>query len=303
MSNQFIFPEWLVSNAIRAFPLSESASRRDLRGVVTFPDSLVVAAAINALPEYATGAFYLSSLLCFPDYVAVDLSFQPAQGDSRVVCRLRADASTHVENSAYPILGSGEDASVTGSLTFGDLRQAQSETLGVYSFSADATPFEVACLFVTVPALKYVQVFDGNTLLGTFNSVLRLRSGQNVRLRYVDQNTIAIDAIAGLNLVAPDSCEQLVVLGPPIKTINGVAPNADGDFTLDGSDCIAIDPLANGLQVEDTCSASCCGCTELNALTQGAAQLAAQVAFLQQQVQAVQSNQTEMIINLVSGLH
>lgn len=302
MANNFIFPEWLVSNSVRAFPLSESASRLDTRGVLNFPDSLLVAAAINSLPEYTSGTFFISRLLCFAEYVSLELSFAPATGAARLVARVRADTSTHVPNTSYAILGTGEDSSVSGSLTLGSLRQAQEEALGTFEFEAAATPFEVACLFVTVPALKFVQVYNGSELIGTFDSVLRLRSGRNVQLRYVDEDTIAIDAIEGLNLVTPDTCEQLVVQGPPIKTINGIAPDANGNFTLDGSECIDLIPQDSGLQIVDTCSKSCCGCTELEALVASEAALVAQIEVLRQQILAVQANQTAMLINLVSNI-
>jgi hypothetical protein len=264
----------------------------------------MVAAAINALPDYATGTFFISKFQCYPDFVALDLSFAPASGDPRVVCRVLAKNTTHVENQAYPILGEDEDASVTGSINIGDITQAQAELLGAFEFDQESTPFEVATLFVTVPAVKYIEVFNGNASLGRFANILKLRSGQNIRVRYVDDDpsVIAIDAIAGLNLNSPDLCEQLPELGPPIRTINGIPPDSSGNFFLESSDCIDLEPGAHSITVKDTCAASCCGCDELAALVAAQQAVEAQLATLTAQISAVQSNQTAMIVNLVANL-
>lgn len=304
MANNFVFPSWLNANSVRAFPLSESASRRDISGNAQLPDSVLVAAAINTLPEYALGTFFISKFLCYPDFVAIDLSYLPPAGEARVVCRVMAKNTTHVENQAYPILGQGEDVSITGSMNIGDITQAQAEFLGVLDFASDATPFEISTLFVTVPAVKYIEVFNGNVSLGQFTSVLKFRSGQNIRFRYADDDAqvVIVDAIAGLNLNSPDQCEQLPEIGPPIRTINGIPPDASGNFLLESSECIDLEPGESRLTVKDTCASSCCGCDELAALVAAQQAVEAQLAVLTGQISAVQSNQTAMIVNLVANL-
>lgn len=300
MPGNYQFPEYLAANSVRAFPLAQAGSRLSDSGL-KLPDSLIVSAAINATPDYVTGEFYVSTLVSLPDSVSIDLSFAPLTGDSRVVCRITA-GSSHVENTVYSIIGSGEDAAVTGSITIGDLTETQGELAGTFVFGASATPFEGDCLFVSVAQVKYIELLNGTTSLGLFTDVLKLRAGRNIRLRYVGLDTIAIDAIDGLNLIAPDNCEQLPKIGDPIRTINGIAPDGNGNFNLDGSDCVSVEGITNGLSIADECASSCCGCSELQQLVTAQQQLEAQLQTVGGQISAVREQQTAMIVNLISRL-
>lgn len=310
MANQFSFPSFPNENSVRAFPLTENSSRLDLGGNVKIPDVLLVAATINALPEYVAGTFYVSRISSLPDGANITLSFAPVTGAPRIICQVQVTSALHEENKSYAWTGSGIDSSVVGTLTIGDIAQVQSELIGSFDFDAISAPFESSCIFVSVPAVRYLEVFSGNASLGLFTGAIRLRSGRNIRLRYVvpegatvaDGSIIAIDAIDGLNLTPPSGCEQLPQLGPPIRTINQIPPDESGNFTLDGSDCIEISSKDNGLTIKDLCAASCCGCEELAALLEGQVQVEAQIQLLRDQIQAVQTNQAAMIVNLVSSL-
>ena len=301
MAGNFQFPEFLVANSVRAFPLSQAGTRLDTTGAINLPDSLLVSAAINATPDYVTGTFYISKVISLPDLVSIDLSFAPLSGVVRTICRITAP-STHVENTSYSITASGEDEAVTGSITIGSIVNTQQDLGGVFNFSPTSTAFEADCLFISVAQVKYLEMFNGAVSLGQFTDVIKLRAGRNIRLRYVGLDTIAIDAIDGLNLLAPDGCEQLPAAGDPILTINGIPPDVSGNFKIEGSDCIDIVEVTNGISIKDTCASSCCSCTELEELMVAQREVEAQLQIIRGQISLVQSNQTAMIVNLIGNL-
>ena len=302
MPGDFIFPEYLSANSVRAFPLSQSGTRLDTTNSIKLPDSLIVSAAINATPDYVGGYFYISSLVSVPDSVSVVLSYQTSTGETRDICEITANAS-HVENTAYPIVGTGYDLSVSGSITIGGTDDAKRNVSGQFDFLPSTTRLEADCIFISVPQVKYVEMFSGTTSIGQFSGVLKLRAGRNIRLRYAagGSDVIIIDAIDGLNLTpALDECNQLSVLGPPILTINGIPPDAAGNFTIDGSECIEVAEGTNGLTITDTCASSCCGCTELDELLQLQTALELQVSMLKEKLNTVTNSEGSMIVNLVN---
>lgn len=296
-----VFPEWLNANSGRAYPLTENSSRTDVSGNIKIPNSLIVAAQINMLPSYATGAFFIQQVSVSPSVVAISVGFHPASGPDRLIATVSVPAATHKENATYPFVGSGQDTSVLGSLTIGSLSDALETVPGVQLFTPDTTPFEVSALMVSSPALEAVEIYEGGNLLGRFSSVLKLRAGENVVLSYVDgdPNTIRIDASPGANLTDPSACSNAVPLPPPIRTINGV-PSVEGNFNLDGGKCISCDAIAGLIQLKDLCSQSCCGCSELQVLMTALKMVEAQAAQLQNQISTVVAQQSAMLTNLAA---
>lgn len=296
-----VFAEYLNANSVRAFPLSEAASRTDVLGAIKIPDSLIVAASINATPDYADGNFYVSRLGSFPGTVELTISYASSSEDSREICRVSIGRD-HVINTNYGIVGQGEDSAITGSITIGDIQETNEAISGFFSFLPEATPFEVSAIFLSLPAVRYIEIYSGRSLVGRYNSVLRIRAGQNIRIEHEGDDVIRIDAVGNLNLSEEDQCDTVIKLGPPIRSINGIPPDADGNFTIDGSECINIDGTSNGIQVRDTCSKSCCGCDELQSLVAGLKELQAQLGVVRGNIDSVRSTQTEMISNLVTAI-
>jgi hypothetical protein len=97
-------------------------------------------------------------------------------------------------------------------------------------------------------------------------NVLILDPGPNVQFQLDPAtNTITLDAIGNEDFMADCVCAGSRNTGECIKTINGVAPTSAGDFTIQpGRDCLSISGLDAGLLISDSCSAPCCGCTELD---------------------------------------
>ena len=303
-----IFPEWLNANSGRAFPLAENCSRTDLTGTVVLPDSLIVAAQICMLPDYAAGTFFVSSVVAAPDQVAVEVSFHdPSDSTSRVIATMAVPLEGFGGNQTFSFVGQGQDSSILGSLTLGTLQETIETIPGPVWFDYSSTPFEVSALFVSTPAVKSVDIYNGATLLASFGDVLMLRAGENIQLSRVDgaPNTIRIDAVVGANMQEPSACNNgnSLPVPPPIRTINGLPGDAGGNFDLDGGTCIDIETSVGLIKLTDLCSQSCCGCVELEALMTGLAAVEQQIAVFQSQMANVVAQQTQMIANLAANIH
>ena len=295
-------PEWLNQNSTRAYPLAENSSRLDITGSIKIPDSLLVAAQINAASSYAAGVFYISQVAAFPDQVSITIGYLDPSGSQRNIAIITALISTFVDNTSFAFTGQGADASVIGSLTFGNLLATLTNIPGVVNFSPSATPFEVNALFISVPALQSVQLYNGNTLVETFSQILMLRAGSNIQLSYVGNNTIRIDAVSGANLTEPSTCANAIPIPPCIRTINGIPGDANNNFNIEGGTCITINTDNNGIDIIDNCSSSCCGCTELEVLMTSLNEVESQVQALVTQISTSSETLATMVANLVSNL-
>jgi hypothetical protein len=299
VAGQFTFPEWLNSNSVRAYPLAENGSRLDITGTFKIPDSLIVAATINAQPEYS-GKFFVSEVISLPDRISIGISYNDGV-DSTIVANVVILAASHTEYKNYPFVGIDQHSSVIGSLSIGSLSDTINLATGAFSFTNDATSFEVNAIFFAVPAIKYIEVECAGTVT-RFNKALKLKEGQNIRLTYEGDDVIRIDAIEGLNLTDPAQCTDALPVPGPIRTINGIAPDSNGNFILDPSDCLTIEAGTSKLILKDTCSKSCCGCNELEQLVTGLSSVESQLASLKTQIQSVESQQSQLIANLVASI-
>lgn len=295
-----IFPEWLNVNAGRAFPLAENASRLDTTGNIKLPDSLMVAAQISMTADYVVGTFYVSRIGGFPDRVVVVLSFLNELGMSREIASITVPLATHIVNTTYAFTGVDSDSILLGSLTLGDLSETMAQVPGLVDFEASSTPFEVSALFVSTPALKAFELYNGSTLVQSFSNILKLRAGENIRMTRIDDLTIRIDAISGENLTTPDQCGNAQPVPPCIRTINGVAPDDDGNFNLDGGECLDVNVQIGTITLTDLCAKSCCGCSELEDIVAGLKAVEAQIATFQVNSVETIRTQAQMITNLAA---
>lgn len=313
MAQSIIFPEWLNANALRNYPIRENASRVDISGNFKIPNDLIVSAQVNLSRDYVNGAFFISKLLVTENKIKIFVSYDPVQESAvaREIGSINIEASEFSQFSYYSFSGQGEDSAVIGSLAIGDIKSTINAGVGEFSFNRQSTILETNVLFVSIPALKTVEIYNGDDeLLHRATEILKIKEGENIKLTYVSNptdpyGTIRIDAINGQNLLQASDCENVTELLPPcIKRINGVGPNLDGVIYLVGSDCIDVldQPERNTLELSDTCSESCCGCIELQALTDALEQLKAQEEAIKNLVNSTQSQQSELLANIISNL-
>ena len=131
------------------------------------------------------------------------------------------------------------------------------------------------------------------------SGAIKLLAGSNVRLTRVAEDTIRIDAISGENL---DDCGS-EDNPAPIRFINGVPPDEDGNIRLDGSECVEVVLTAAAvLTIMDSCSKPCCGCAELSGLVEALRQMESQRGDISALVYRAQAEHLQLISNLTRHL-
>ena len=304
-----VFTEWLNANSSRNYPIVENLSRKDISGKLTLPNQLILAAQVNVSRSEVEGSFFIKEVGSFGGSCYVTIGYAHTVGTTLVmddIAKVNIDYSTHVTYQYYPFVGQQENAHIVGFVCIGEVEELKKEGLGKLEFMPDSTALEPNCLFVSIPALKAVNIYSGSSLIHIATDVLRLRAGENIRLTYEDDDkTIRIDAISGLNLDTKDSCNNNPFSIPGcIKTINGIGPDDTGNFKILGSECIGIidNHESNGVSIQDLCSQSCCGCDELDVLVAGLDQLRAQEESLKLLIESVQAQQSSLISSLASNI-
>lgn len=316
MAQNIIFPEWLNANSLRNYPIRENASRTDVSGSFTIPNELLVSAQFNYSRDYLDGGFYISKVVVSDSSVRIFISFISSEENavSREIGSVNIFSDSFEKFSYFSFSGQGEDFAVLGSLGIGDISSTINAGIGEFLFEPSATTFEANTQFVSIPALKTVEVYNADDqLLYRATEILKLKEGDNIKLTYLPSQagsgdpygSIRIDAIDGQNLISPSECENVSeVLLPCIKKINGVGPNNDGTIFLVGSDCIDVTDAtgANAIELSDTCSESCCGCIELQALTDALEKLKEQEQTIRDLINNTQGQQSELLANIISNL-
>lgn len=316
MAQNIIFPEWLNANSLRNYPIRENASRTDVSGSFTIPNELLVSAQFNYSRDYLDGGFYISKVVVSDSSVRIFISFISSEENavSREIGSVNIFSDSFEKFSYFSFSGQGEDFAVLGSLGVGDISSTINAGIGEFLFESNATTFEANTQFVSIPALKTVEVYNADDqLLYRATEILKLKEGDNIKLTYLPPQigssdpygSIRIDAIDGQNLVSPNDCENVTEFLPPcIKKINGVGPNAEGTIFLVGSDCIdVLDlPTSHTLELSDTCAESCCGCIELQALTDALEKLKEQEQTIRDLINSTQGQQSELLANIISNL-
>ncbi len=117
-----------------------------------------------------------------------------------------------------------------------------------------------------IKGVSSLAVKNGNDLSPRIYGDVTLVAGANVKLSITGGHSVRIDAITGAGLVDSCACDSDTAVGPPITSLNGVRPRADGEFTFLGNPCLTLETVKNGLRFHDICSSPCCGCPELDAL-------------------------------------
>jgi hypothetical protein len=292
--------EWLDSNAARSYPLTAESTKQDVAGAFTIPADFILGIylPVHAGLDIEPAKFFIRSInISGPGY-RITIAYYPGVGDPITVAEAVIPKATHTEYRGYQLIGQGDFADSQGQIVIGRLENLAHLPAGQYLFDFGATQLETDAI---QPLLQYVSslvVLNGSDRSERLYGDIELEAGNNVRITVTDGDTshpkIRIDAIQGEGLNQDCVCDE--TQATPIRTINGIAPDASGNFTLQAGTCISIDALTAGLRLTNTCSQPCCGCPELDSLIGELNQLGSEarttsafVARLQPEVQQMSS--------------
>lgn len=265
--------QWLNHNSVRAYPLTERASKLDLTGLIRIPDSFIVGLRfpVHAGLDIRPDKFFLRSLLIAATGYNIALAYDDGSTTPPLVAAVNIAKSTHTENLTYAMPGAGDFLDSVGQITIGKLDEIDQLPPGNYRFSAAAGELEPDAIPPLIRGITSITLVNGTDRSEPLYGHIELTAGTNIRLtpevsEGVDPK-IVISAISGEGLTEDCVCAE-TELGPCIRTINGIAPSLDGNFRLTGDSCLLIAPITNGLALTDDCSKPCCGCDKLDRLNQ-----------------------------------
>ena len=297
--------EWLNHNSQRAYPLAEDATQTDNTGSFEIPDSFVVAlyfpvhAGLNVEPDQ----FYISSISVFASGYNVAISYNDGTASPPLVAAANIAKSTHTENTSYALAGSGSFDDSVGKLVLGNTDDMDAAGAGQYLFNYAAGKLDPDAIRPMLRGVSSISLIQGSDETEKIYGDGELVAGSNIRLtRLTSGGTefIQIDAIQGEGLIEDCICEGDET-ATPILTINGIHPTDQGNFTLLGNDCMTIDSISNGLSFEDVCSEPCCGCKELEAITQDLERFGSAATTLQNFINRLESEVNQMTATVLGS--
>lgn len=272
MPQQTINLEFLNHNSQRSYPLADHATKRDRADSFSLPDSFIlelyfpVHAGLDVAPE----RFFLRSVAVFASGYNVTVGYDNGTETPDIVAAVNIAKSAHVEKAAYALPGIGDYADSVGKIVIGRIDELDLAGAGQYVFDYEGGVLDPDAIRPIIRGVSSIVLQNGNDRSDRLYGDIELVAGANIRLTPIvvvgKDPQIRIDAISGEGLTEPCACEGTDT-APPIRTINGIPPTAGGNFTILGDSCLLIEPITNGLQLNDDCSSPCCGCEELEAIT------------------------------------
>ncbi len=285
--------DWLNQNANRAYPIMDGASRLSTTGS-QLDNGLIVDLAFPVLVSSGVlpGNLYIGSVVGFGVGLTVAIH-NAADGGFLGSCTLYGVDKDYISAPLTSLTG------LVGRITFGT-RAAITAHVGRSEFyTADATRLVASVARPAASTVRGISVVDKNGVSHFLDGNITMRGGDNVTLSaYSSGNSGSItigslltaqqenddcgcgegDAVTGVvslpvtggsesGLGGSESVTAKVPKGV-ILSINGVRPDANGDFKILATDCTDLIPVDGGLVLEDHCTEPCCGCDQLEAIQQ-----------------------------------
>jgi hypothetical protein len=276
---------WLDSNLLRAYPLSEVATGLDTTATFRIPDSFLAGfyLAIDASLAVDTTKFYVSGIVATSAGYAVSFSYDDS-GTPVLVGTATVPAAGFAMFAEFPVAPApaGAFAALSGRVVIGRLDEIAAQPAGSYTFAPAGGYLDPDTLRPQIRGVTAIVVVNGADVSPPLYGVIELAAGANTQIT-VSGGTIRIDAVEGAGLTEACACDATsgAALSPPIRTINGIPPDAFGNFLLLGDACVGLKPQEHGLALSNACGSPCCGCAELQSLVDQIAHMATQAAMLE----------------------
>jgi len=291
--------EWLNQNANRNYPLSETASMKDTTGSITIPQDFLVDMVwpVHSSEALLTSQFYVSALSIFSQGITITISYQSA-----IVGTVSISSINFTKNSTHFIQGIDSFFDSIGKVTIGKLDTIQ-QFAGSYEFDVDGGRLEPTVVRPDLRGVSSLVLSSNGDQSDPITGDIVLEAGSNIRLTPdLVAGTIRIDAIDGEGFNAECVSEGDLQKKESIKTISGVIPDVNGNIQLVGSTCINITAEGEAtLKMEDVCSEPCCGCEELEVITNTLQFVRTQVESLANLAARLEAGMQQMHMNLAAS--
>ncbi len=241
--------------------------------------------------------FFVKHVGAYETGFSVVVGYQPAAGDAVNVATALVARQTHTRNKAYALGGIAPYDDTAGKLVIGRLDSIDEQPAGFWTFDLAAARLDPDAVRPMIRGVASIVLVNGSSRSVPLRGDVEFVAGTNVRLTPVltgGLNAIRIDAVTGEGLVEDCVCEGDAALGEPIRTVNGVAPDANGNVNLISGECTQVEAIANGVRIGDVCSRPCCGCEELEAITTALEQFGQEKAAAQAFIDQLRTATTTM---------
>lgn len=304
--------EFLNHNAQRKYPLTDDSSGIDDSGSFTIPDDFIVELdlPVHAGMDVDPGRFFIRHVGAYATGYSVVVGYQPAATGSEPVPVATAliARQAHRRNTAYVLGGIEPFADTVGKVVIGRLENIDGQPPGFWTFSLENARLEPDAVRPIIRGVSALVCVNGDQRSPPLQGVVELQAGQNMQIVPVliagQDPIIRFNAISGEGTVEECVCEGDAAVTDPIRTINGVGPTPTGDFHIVGTDCLQVEPIANGIRLVDKCAQPCCDCHDLERITRDLERLHRQAATVEDFVDRLrESVNTFDLIVLGSRLH
>lgn len=252
-------PNWYDLNADRAYPLLDSATKTSTDGSFVLPDDLIVDLRISAPSSLDPTDFYISRIQAFGTGFLVFIA--AGGGDVALATAASVQGEEYQAFRITPLPGS----SVSGTVVFGGASTILAAGVSTHDFTASATPIVPTLILPSQGGVASLTIRDSLGVETRLVGDVILTEGPNADLSITGQE-IAVGMTSGVVIDPCDCDDPGGASRPPIRTINGVGPDGDGDLSIVVDGCPDLSPVTNGLRLVDRCAQPCCGDEELRAL-------------------------------------
>lgn len=298
---------WRAHNEQRRYPILDGCSATDTTGTFEIPDSLLVGLYLPLpfVPSIDANRLYIARMVVAPGMIEIVVSQSGLDEDDDPVLVARGLAYTagHVPGRAYRLIASSQagHGDAQGLFAVGTFDELDERPPGIYHFDPEATRLEPDCFRPQLRGVTSLYVSNGETRIGPLYGSIELVAGRNCQLvaeLFGQLTRLRVDAIDGAGLSDDCSCTSEATLGPPVRTIGLVGPDANGNIDLLGSECVTITAGRNALRLENPCATPCCGRPELEALADQIRHLGDQATTLETAVARLAEavDQTERVV-------
>jgi len=276
--------EWLNHNSQRAYPVAADVTRKDATETFELPNDFLVgmSLSIHAGMDVDPGSFLIQTLSIFETGVNIVIGYGTGASPTPVATAL-VSRSPHTKNMVYRLGGMGDFVDATGHVIINQFDGLDAQPPGRWDFTIDEMRLEPDGIRPLIRGVSGIRTRNGSDISDRVVGDIILRAGANMRITPVvvagADPVLVFDAIEGEGLNEACVCED--ELGDPIRTINGVGPDGNGNFSLLGSDCVEVENLTDGLRLKNPCSEPCCGCEEAETVTRALDAFGQQAATLE----------------------
>lgn len=289
--------QWLNHNSQRSYPLTEWATKKDTSETIKIPDSFILALyfPVSAGTAVDTKNFFIRKLTISTTGFVIVLAY--TDGTTTVdVAAATVAKSAHTTNQSYAVGGIGDFDDCIGQIVIGALDEISALPPGLYSFDYQDAAIETDAIRPMLRAVTRMRVYNNGEYSDYIYGDVTLVAGANIKIDVATaaaaSTEITISAISDLNLNQECLCATQQV-GECIRCINGVCTD-DGNFTFANDACVTIEGIPGGLTFSDTCASPCCGCSELDAITNQINRFGDGVASLQNFVTRLNAEVAQM---------